>query len=212
MSAPTVSGPTTDRIRRVLDAPRGQRFVRPGTAGNTASSGRPDSLNRSRNTGGLSEPTREQRLLAQMAGNPRVAYRQTHGELPTWMHVQAARLAAHDSRKPRGAQDSRSTPGDQNTRNTEAPEGPRKPSPSPKRPQSPAVPSPRPATDDGPLQPRPQHPERPPLPRRRSQRPHSHRRPRRLGWTRTGPARLLAAYTLATSAGALAQHLATVLL
>lgn len=206
MSAPTVSGPNTDRIRRVLDAPRGQRFVRPGTTSNTGLSGRSDSLNRSRNTGEPNEPTREQRLLAQMAGNPRVAYRQLHGELPTWMHVQAARLAAHGSQKPQGAQ---STPV------TEAPEGPRKPSPSPKRPQAPAVPLPRPATDDDPLQPRPQHPERPerpPLPRRRSQRPHSHRRPRRLRWTRTGPARLLAAYTLATSAGALAQHLATVLL
>ncbi|MEV6818062.1 hypothetical protein AB0M72_04815 [Nocardiopsis dassonvillei] len=212
MSAPTVSGPNTDRIRRVLDAPRGQRFVRPGTASNTAPSGRPDSLNRSRNTSDPNEPTREQRLLAQMADNPRVAYRQLHGELPTWMHVQAARLAAHGSQKPQGAQDSRGTPG---TRGTEAPEGPRKPSPPPKRPQAPAVPPPRPATDDDPLPPRPQHPERPerpPLPRRRPQRPHSHRKPRRFGWTRTGPARLLAAYTLATSAGALAQHLATVLL
>jgi hypothetical protein len=206
VSAPTVSGPNTNRIRRVLDAPRGRRFVRPGTASSTGPSGRPDSLNRSRNTSDPNEPTREQRLLTQMAGNPRVAYRQAHGELPVWMHVQAARLAAHGSQKPQAAQDSRGT------RGTKAPEGPRKPSPSPKRPQSPAVPPPRPATDDGPLQPRPQHPERPPLPRRRSQRPHSHRRPRRLGWTRTGPARLLAAYTLATSAGALAQHLATVLL
>ncbi|WP_047870368.1 hypothetical protein [Nocardiopsis sp. RV163] len=212
MSAPAVGGPGTDRIRRVLDAPRGQRFVRPGTASDTGPSGCPDSLKRSGNTGETDETTREQRLLAEMADNPRVAYRRLHGELPVWMHVQAARLAAHGSREPRGAQDSRSTPG---TRGTEAPEGPRKSSPSPKRPQAPAVPPPRPATDDGPLQPRPprpQHPERPPLPRRRSQRPHSHRRPRRLRWTRTGPARLLAAYTLATSAGALAQHLATVLL
>ncbi len=209
MSAPAVSGPSTDRIRRVLDAPRGQRFVRPGSASHPSRSSRPDSLSRPRKTDSPGEPTREQRLLAQMTGNPRVAYRQTHGELPAWMHVQAARLAAHGSQKTQG---DRGTSGTQNTRGTKEAEGPRRPSPSPQRPQVPAVPRPRPAPDDGPLQPRPQHPERPPLPRRRSQRPHSHRRARRLGWTRTGPARLLVAYTLATSAGALAHHLATVLL
>ncbi|WP_435108747.1 hypothetical protein [Nocardiopsis synnemataformans] len=224
MSASTVGGPGTDRIRRVLDAPRGQRFVRPGTAGHPGRSSRPDGLNRSRNTGNPAVSAREQRLLDQMANNSRVAYRQAHGELPAWMHVQAARLAERGSQNPQsaqstqstrdtpGTQSTRDTPGTQNTRGTKDSEGPRKSSPPPLRPQAPAVPRPRPAPDDGPLQPRPQRPERPPLPRRRSQRPHSHRRPRRLSWTRTGPTRLLAAYTLATGVGALAHHLATVLL
>ncbi|WP_157982530.1 hypothetical protein [Nocardiopsis sp. FIRDI 009] len=54
------------RMRAVLDAPRGRRFSRPA---------------------GAPPPTREQRLLAQMEGNPRVAYRREHGVLPGWMLV-----------------------------------------------------------------------------------------------------------------------------
>ncbi|GAA1086776.1 hypothetical protein [Nocardiopsis metallicus] len=80
-----------------------------------------------------------------------------------------------------------------------APEEPRDPPPPPTRPPArpptPFVPRPRPAPDDGP---RP----KPPLPRR----PHSHRKPCSLtGWR-------LAAYALAAATGALAHHLATVLL
>ncbi|WP_150252486.1 hypothetical protein [Nocardiopsis deserti] len=165
--------PVSSGVRAVLDAPRGRRFSKPSY---------PAPL------------TREQRLLAQMEGNPRVAYRQTHGVLPAWMHVHAARLAERDTPAPEG------------------PARPRKPATTPKRLQEPVVPRPRPAPDDGPFPPRR---ERPPLPRRRpkhphSQRPRSHRKPRR--WFRTGPARLLAAYTLAISTGALAHHLATTLL
>ncbi|WDZ88920.1 hypothetical protein [Nocardiopsis sp. HUAS JQ3] len=169
MTAETVSS----GVRAVLDAPRGRRFSKPGY---------PTPL------------TREQRLLAQMEGNPRVAYRQAHGELPPWMHVHAARLDERASRT------------------TERPEErPRKPATQPKRPPEPAVPRPRPAPDDGPF---PSRRERPPLPRRRSKRPHGRRRkPSRFGYLgSTGPARLLAAYTLAISTGALAHHLATVLL
>ncbi|WP_026123017.1 hypothetical protein [Nocardiopsis halotolerans] len=171
--------PVSSGVRAVLDAPRGRRFSKPSY---------PTPL------------TREQRLLAQMKGNPRVAYRQAHGVLPEWMYVHAARLAERDAQT------------------TERPEErPRRPAPQPERPAEPVVPRPRPAPDDGPFPPRR---ERPPLPRRRSKRPHGRRRKlnrfghlRRLGGTtRTGPTRLLAAYTLASSFGALAHHLATVLL
>ncbi|MFD6949572.1 hypothetical protein A6A08_07505 [Nocardiopsis sp. TSRI0078] len=170
--------PVSSGVRAVLDAPRGRRFSKPSY---------PPPL------------TREQRLLAQMEGNPRVAYRQAHGVLPEWMHVHAARLDERASRT------------------TEGPERPRKPITQPARPPEPVVPRPRPAPDDGPFPPRR---ERPPLPRRRPKRPHGRRRkPSRLGHlshlggtARTGPARLLAAYTLASSFGALAHHLGTVLL
>ncbi|WP_159942072.1 MULTISPECIES: hypothetical protein [unclassified Nocardiopsis] len=163
MSAPASGEPGADRIRRVLDAPRGQRFVRPGAA---------------------HRPTWEERLLAQMRDNPRVAYRQAHGELPHWMRVQAARMAERDA---------------QRLGEPDRPDRPRKPSPAPPRPPEPALPRPRPAPDDGPFPPRP---KRPPLPRRRSQRPQSHRRPPRLRW-----ALPLAGYTLAATVGALAHHL-----
>ncbi|WP_174546053.1 hypothetical protein [Nocardiopsis dassonvillei] len=56
-------------MREVLGAPRGRRFSRPSHT---------------------SEPTpltREQRLLEEMRGNPRVAYRLEHGVLPHWMRV-----------------------------------------------------------------------------------------------------------------------------
>ncbi|WP_370012868.1 hypothetical protein UIS43_07285 [Nocardiopsis sp. LDBS0036] len=166
--------PVSLGVRAVLDAPRGRRFSKPSY---------PTPL------------TREQRLLAQMKDNPRVAYRQAHGVLPEWMHVHAARLDERASRTTEGPE-----------------ERPRRPATQPERPPEPVVPRPRPAPDDGPFPPRR---ERPPLPRR-PRRPHSHRKPRR--WFsasrpgRPGPARLLAAYTLASSFGALAHHLGTVLL
>lgn len=59
---------TATRVRSVLDSPRGRRFSR------------------------TPEPTmlsREQLLLKQMAGNPKVAYRIERGELPLWMHLAA---------------------------------------------------------------------------------------------------------------------------
>ncbi|WP_053063588.1 hypothetical protein [Nocardiopsis sp. RV163] len=170
--------PVSSGVRAVLDAPRGRRFSRPGASAPPIS------------------PIREQRLLAQMEGNPRVAYRQAHGVLPAWMEIHAARLAERDTRAPEGPE-----------------ERPRRPAAPPVRPPEPAVPRPRPAPDDSPF---PSRRERPPLPRRRSKRPHGHRKPR--SWFRTGrpdrpgPVRLLTAYTLAISTGALAHHLATVLL
>lgn len=100
----------------------------------------------------------QRRSLVQTKDNPRVAYRQSHGQLPYWLHVHTARTAEHDAQPP---------------------ESPRKPSPAPERLPVPVIPRPRPAPDGGPLQPRPR-PEGPPLPRRRTQRPHSHRKPRRL--------------------------------
>ncbi|MEV2276075.1 hypothetical protein AB0I72_10850 [Nocardiopsis sp. NPDC049922] len=62
MSTTTVN----PRMRAVLDAPRGRRFSRPA---------------------GATPLTREHRLLAQMEGSPRVAYRLEHGILPAWMLV-----------------------------------------------------------------------------------------------------------------------------
>ncbi|MES0836648.1 hypothetical protein [Nocardiopsis tropica] len=70
--------PVSSGVRAVLDAPRGQRFSK---------SVYPTLL------------TREQRLLAQMQGNPRVAYRQAHDVLPAWMHIQAARMAGRDAQE-----------------------------------------------------------------------------------------------------------------
>jgi hypothetical protein len=56
-------------MRAVTDTPRGHRF--PRTAFTSRTPG----------------PTREQQLLDQMRGNPRVAYRLEHGALPHWMRV-----------------------------------------------------------------------------------------------------------------------------
>ena len=53
----------TPGVQRVLESPRGRRFGRPGE----------------------NPMTREQRILAQMRGNPRVEHRLRHGELPAWM-------------------------------------------------------------------------------------------------------------------------------
>ncbi|WP_435111774.1 hypothetical protein [Nocardiopsis synnemataformans] len=171
MTAETVSS----GVRAVLDSPRGRRFSRPGASAPPTS------------------PTREQRLLTQMEGNPRVAYRQAHGELPPWMHVHAARLAERDTPTPEG------------------PKRPRKPATTPIRPRPPAIPRPRSAPDDGTPPPRPKIP---PLPRRRSrkphnqhphnQRPHGHRKPRRLG---RNTAWHLLGYTLAALTGVFVHHL-----
>ncbi|MBR8743519.1 hypothetical protein [Nocardiopsis sp. MG754419] len=123
--------------------------------------------------------------MVQMQGNPRMAYRQAHGVLPSWMGIQEARLVERDPHPS---------------------ESPHEPSPVPRRLPEPVVPRPRPAPDDGPLPPQPR-PQRPPLPRR-PRRPHGHRKPRRLGrtaWRLTG-------YTLAALAGALAHHLSAGLL
>lgn len=79
-----------NRMRSVLDAPRGQRFSRPG-----ATLSRPAT----RYTLPETPQEREARLLRQMEGNPRVARRLEHGQLPHWMvvarqrHEQAERKA-----------------------------------------------------------------------------------------------------------------------
>ena len=121
-----------------------------------------------------------------MPDNPRVAYRQVHGQIPSWMDAHAARVTAGD---------------------TPQPARPREPAPPPEHTPKPRVPRPRPTPDDGPLRPRPRR-EPPPLPRRRLDRPNSHRKPRRPGRT----AWRLTAYALAALAGALAHHLAAPLL
>ena len=63
--------PVSAGVQRVLSAPRGQRFTHTRT--------------------GTRTPTREERMLAQMRDNPRVAHRLTHGALPAWMEVAAQR-------------------------------------------------------------------------------------------------------------------------
>lgn len=101
MTAPIQVNPG---VRQVLTAPRGHRFTR------TRTDSRP--------------PTREQVLLAQMAGNPRVQHRLQHGELPHWMKVaaqQRTRRATPTVPRPRPAPD----------------DGPRpQPPPLPRRPRS----------------------------------------------------------------------------
>ena len=67
---------TATRVRSVLDSPRGHRFSR---------------------TPGPTMPPGEQLLLKQMAGNPKVAYRIEHGELPLWMHLAAERRKQEES-------------------------------------------------------------------------------------------------------------------
>ena len=91
---PSLDGPETttvdDRLRSVLDAPRGRRFSRPG------SSRRPNSARPATPRLGPFEPVnprpeshqaRQERLLRQMPGNPRVAHMLEHGPLPHWMIV-----------------------------------------------------------------------------------------------------------------------------
>ncbi|WP_156366021.1 hypothetical protein [Nocardiopsis sp. NRRL B-16309] len=117
MSAP--NHPTTAEIRRVLDAPRGSRFSHtPSPA-----------------------QTREQRLLGQMAGNPRVAHRQAHGVLPAWMEVAERRRIDRD--RARGTSQHQEIP---------------------------RVPRPRPVPDDGPPPPKPERPPLPRRPRPRPHR------------------------------------------
>ena len=182
-------GPVTGELRAVLDAPRGRRFSRPGTAARLMAtppggfggggSGFGDSASSTPASSTSAFRARERRLLAQMADNPRVAHRQAHGVLPAWVYEHATRLAERDGR------------------------------PLPERPaDAPPIPRPRPAPDDGPPPPRPR-PARPPLPKR----PRSHRKPRRR--RRSRPWWHLLGYTLATLtgglAGALAHHLDPVL-
>ncbi|WP_051064551.1 hypothetical protein, partial [Nocardiopsis halotolerans] len=136
---PQPDSPT--RIRQVLNAPRGQRFVRP------SSPSRPKGAS---HTTGAESPTREQLLLTQMRDNPRVAYRLEHGELPPWMHIQSDRiLQVQASRASRTAR----------SRNTEPVRSSRQPAPP--------VPRPRPAPDDTPRRPLPRRPRRHRKPRRR---------------------------------------------
>ncbi|MEU0241872.1 hypothetical protein ABZ234_29670 [Nocardiopsis sp. NPDC006198] len=121
-----MSAEPSTRVRRALDTPRGQRSAHPGAA-------------HPRSAAPTGRSAREQRLLAQMRDNPRVAYRLEHGVLPAWMEIQNARLAQRPSAT----------------------------APSPSRPAVLSVPRPRPASDDGPPSPVPApRRTRPPLPRR----------------------------------------------
>lgn len=69
------------RMRAVLEAPKGRRFSRPAEA--------------------AAPLTREQRLLAQMRGNPRVTRRLEHGVLPKWMLVAEERREQRNQDLPR---------------------------------------------------------------------------------------------------------------
>ncbi|MGW5877249.1 hypothetical protein ACWFMI_11970 [Nocardiopsis terrae] len=120
MNAPARA--TTDEIRRVLDTPRGSRFSHTRT--------------------GTRPPTRQQRLLGQMADNPRVAYRQAHGELPHWMKVAARQRTEHErtarqpSEEPPRIPRPRPAPDDGPRPKPPLPPLPRRPRPRPHRPHS----------------------------------------------------------------------------
>ncbi|MEU3019842.1 hypothetical protein ABZ635_20890 [Nocardiopsis sp. NPDC007018] len=64
------------RVRSVLDAPRGHRFSRTPAPALARRSTLPETWEE-----------RQQRLLRQMVGNPKVAYRIEHGVMPHWMIV-----------------------------------------------------------------------------------------------------------------------------
>ncbi|WP_431871186.1 hypothetical protein [Nocardiopsis eucommiae] len=85
-------------VRSVLAAPRGHRFPRPARPQRTvpsrvvpATSPRAKSPQSEWARTGLpwseSHQDRQERLLRQMQGNPRVAYMLEHGPLPHWVHV-----------------------------------------------------------------------------------------------------------------------------
>lgn len=180
----------TGELRAVLDAPRGRRFSRPGLSNRPMAAPPSDSESSHSGFSKVQFKAREQRLLAQMKDNPRVAHRQTHGVLPQWVYAHVARIDEREhERRIHPASD-----------HPERPEVPWKPAPppTPRHRPRPTVPRPRPAPDDGPPPPRP---PRPPLPRR-PRRPHSHRKPRRsrAGWH-------LCVYTLAALIGAVAHRL-----
>lgn len=177
-------------LRRVLDAPRGHRFSRtPNRPGTRPAVGQvieavPEPLPP---LVSLGRTPRERELLAQMPDTPRLRHRFTHGDLPEWMRVAAARRASEPSEPPESC-----------WRQNHEPK--RTPRPTPARklgeeaePARP-LPIPRPRREQAP---------RPPLPRRSDlpRRPASHRKPRR----RIG--HLITGYALAAIAGAMGQHL-----
>ncbi|MGW5876002.1 hypothetical protein ACWFMI_05520 [Nocardiopsis terrae] len=69
--------PVSAGVRQVLSAPRGRRFSHTPAPDRARTRPQP--------------PSRQEQLLAQMRGNPRVEHRLAHGELPAWMHVAAQR-------------------------------------------------------------------------------------------------------------------------
>ncbi|GAB3749121.1 hypothetical protein [Nocardiopsis nanhaiensis] len=76
---------TTDtRLRPVLNAPRGHRFSRPGSALRTEPRPTAPRPAQSRTE---SHTDRRERLLRQMQDNPRVAYMLEHGTVPHWVTV-----------------------------------------------------------------------------------------------------------------------------
>ncbi|WP_247665936.1 hypothetical protein [Nocardiopsis sp. B62] len=118
----TGTGPDTDtRLRSVLDAPRGHRFSRPGetsTRIRTHCRIRTHTLTEEPTThpgsgdadpspgpdgwfGSETQQERERRLLPLMVGNPRVAHRLRHGQLPHWVIVarQHRERAAREARE-----------------------------------------------------------------------------------------------------------------
>ncbi|WP_017579368.1 hypothetical protein [Nocardiopsis valliformis] len=79
-------------IRSVLDAPHGARFTRTSAPAPRRVVMAPETFSE-----------REQRLLRQMAGNPRVAHRLKNGAVPEWMAVDKDRRE-HAERKAREAE------------------------------------------------------------------------------------------------------------
>ena len=105
----TVPSPVAPEVRTVLGAPRGRRFSRPGVPASPT------------------PRTREQRLLAQMPDNPRVVYRQAHGQIPAWMDTHAARLTANDNPRPARRSEPAPAPAPERTPTPRVPRPHRKP-------------------------------------------------------------------------------------
>ncbi|WP_239646360.1 hypothetical protein [Nocardiopsis prasina] len=100
----TGSAQVSTEVRSVLAAPRGHRFPRPAA--------RPQRRSRSAPSWGVPVPSaapqepeslqaRQERLLRQMQGNPRVAHMLEHGPVPHWVHVarQQRERAAREARE-----------------------------------------------------------------------------------------------------------------
>ena len=98
---------TTDtRLRPVLNAPRGRRFSRPGSAIRTEPRRTAPRPAQSRPE---SPQDRRERLLRQMQGNPRVAHMLEHGTVPHWVTVARQRRepAEREADQARIAEDAR---------------------------------------------------------------------------------------------------------
>ncbi|GAB2480965.1 hypothetical protein [Nocardiopsis aegyptia] len=78
MTMATAASALAPDMRRVLNAPRGQRFSRPTTVARPSTAPAPPLAS-------LGRTPRERALLAHMPDTPRLRHRLAHGDLPLWM-------------------------------------------------------------------------------------------------------------------------------